>query len=116
MAKWMKGQSGNINGRPKGAKNKYTGETRLKMEKFIYQEFDQIVEEYRSMKVRDKVEFFLRVANFVLPKLRAIEVHEVPEIEELLSMSPDQLQEELIRIETELNNRKNGKQEEEETY
>jgi hypothetical protein len=67
------GKSGNPAGRPKGSKNR--NDLRKRVEKLIDQHFDveKLNEDLENLDAKDRLNFFLRLLEFTLPKMRAVE-------------------------------------------
>lgn len=72
MAKFKEGQSGNPNGRPKGSENKATGELRQVISDVLKSELTPVKlrKMLRGMKDPDRLNFMVRLMDFVLPKLK----------------------------------------------
>lgn len=66
-----KGQTGNPHGRPKGAKNKVTGELREMIGEFLEGEFDTIKRAFKRLQPKDKAKLYTDLLNYALPKLQA---------------------------------------------
>jgi hypothetical protein len=66
------GQSGNPNGRPKGARDRTTKEIKDLLNKFISKNLDDIQEQYDQLDPQQKLQFFERVLKYVLPQQRDI--------------------------------------------
>jgi len=66
----------NRNGRPKGAKNKVSFDLRVKINDFLSENFDEILTEFKQLDPKDKVNYFIKLMEYSLPKLRSIEVEQ----------------------------------------
>ena len=78
--KFQEGQSGNPNGRPKGSKDKATKALRERLEMLIDEiKFDQLVKDINSLKPKERIDAFLGLAEFVLPKLNRVTLAGDPE-------------------------------------
>lgn len=75
MAKFKKGQSGNLDGRPKGAINKLGLDLRKDITDFLTENFDVIVEEFNNLKSpRDRIRLYNELLQYGLPRLQSIEM------------------------------------------
>jgi len=64
------GQSGNPNGKPKGIKNKKSDEVRGMFQKLIDTiGFDQLAEDIKELKPKERIDVLLGLSEFVIPKL-----------------------------------------------
>ena len=61
------------NGRPKGALNKELSEAKKILNTIIFDK-EKIVEDFNQLDVRGRMEFRVRMAKFVIPEQKAIEV------------------------------------------
>jgi hypothetical protein len=66
------GVSGNLNGRPKGAKNKHVKPLRLLITNFAEDKFPEIVEEFEKLEPKEKLKFYIDILQYSLPKLQSI--------------------------------------------
>ncbi len=77
--------------------------------------FRNLVEEFipilkkdlSSMDSRDRVNAIIKLSNFVLPKLQSIQINEMPEIAELLMLTPEERKLEILRLKREIKNEQN---------
>lgn len=81
---FKKGQSGNPNGRPRGAKNKATNELRAWVEKFIADNLDTIESDIKGLEPNERVKFFLALMNYTLPKQQAVKADITDEREQIV--------------------------------
>ena len=72
MAKFEKGQSGNIKGRPKGTRNKLTKELRILLKNIIAQELEEIPNHLSKLEPKDRLDVVLKLMGFILPKVETI--------------------------------------------
>ena len=93
MSKFKPGQSGNPNGRPKGAENKATKKVKELVENLITENIPDLLKEFKSLKGRDKIKAFTDLLPYVVPKLQSTSLD--IDIERL---SDDQLDELYNRI------------------
>lgn len=67
----MKG--GKTGGRKKGTPNRMTYEIRESFKKFVSDEFETFVKDWRSIKdPKDKTEIFIKACKFVIPALQSV--------------------------------------------
>ena len=75
MAKYIKGQSGNLNGRPKGAPNKVTGDMRDLAMQFSKDNWETIQDDFNKLKApKDKLFFRLAMLEFAIGKMQRVEM------------------------------------------
>lgn len=86
----MKQPSRNPKGRPKGSANKLTADVRLKINDFLDVNWPEVQELYSGMHPEDKLSFMLRLLEFSVPKLRAIDVQTLTE-HKIDALSPAQV-------------------------
>lgn len=67
----MKFQKGNT-GKPKGAKNKVGLALRETISDFLSENFGKVVEDFRTLKPRDRVKLYCDLLQYGLPKLQAV--------------------------------------------
>lgn len=69
MAKFKKGQSGNLGGRPKGIGNKSTEKVKKAFTALVEDNLDQLRDDINEMEPKDRAYFLKELAEYVLPKL-----------------------------------------------
>jgi hypothetical protein len=100
---FRKGISGNINGRPKGATDRTTKEIRELFESILNDNVGNVskwIEETAKDNPAKAVELVMKVAEYVLPKLRFVATdnqNDVPFADLFKSMSDDELDERLSK-------------------
>lgn len=70
----------NRNGRPKGAKNKVSFYLRKKINDFLNDNFDEILKEFEQLDPRDKINYFIKLMEYSLPKLKSTEIENKTEM------------------------------------
>jgi hypothetical protein len=71
---FVKGTSGNPNGRPKGATNKTTAQLRLFILDFLDKNFNVIEKDFSELNPKERVKFYLDLLQYGLPKLQAVQL------------------------------------------
>ena len=66
--KYKKGQSGNLKGKPQGAKNKVTLELKERVKLLIENNFDKIEADIKKLKPQERVQAIIKLMEFVIPK------------------------------------------------
>lgn len=102
---YKKGQSGNKRGRPTGSKNRVTQQFRDAIAERV--SLDDLFKDIAKCSARDRAQLKIRLLEFCVPKLRSIEVNDLPVLGELLQMTPDERKARLLEL------LKNGSQESE---
>ena len=64
----------NTNGRPKGSTNKATSKVREAFTQLVEQNLNQMQQDLDSLDPKDRIKLIIDLANFTIPKLRAIEL------------------------------------------
>ena len=69
-----KGQSNNLNGRPKGSQNKDLQENRKFIKEFVeqYCNSGQFAKTFDKLEIRDKMRVMLDLMQYVTPKLQSV--------------------------------------------
>jgi len=77
-------QKGNTNsqGRPKGSKNKATGELREFVNDFIKENTDKIQNDFDSLDPKERIDTLIKLLEYSLPKLNRTELSTDSEREE----------------------------------
>lgn len=68
-----KGKSGNPNGRPTGIKNKATADLRQQINLLLEEQFGQVQTDLLNLEPKDRVNAWLRLLEFAVPKLQRSE-------------------------------------------
>lgn len=66
-----KGESGNKAGKPRGSLNRTTIDLRLWINSFIEDNKDQIIEDWKSLEPKDRIQMFEKLLKYALPTLQA---------------------------------------------
>jgi hypothetical protein len=68
MGKWKQGESGNLSGRPRGAKNKSTEQIRRTISKFISGNLTRLQKDFDELKTpRERLAFIEKMLKLILP-------------------------------------------------
>lgn len=70
---FKKGISGNPNGRKKGTPNATTKDLRQRVQGLLENQFENIVENIEGLEPKEQINAWLKLAEFVLPKLQRTE-------------------------------------------
>lgn len=65
-----KGKTNNPNGRPKGSGNQINSQTKELIQKFISENFDTIMKDFKELEPKDRIASFLNLMKFVVPPAR----------------------------------------------
>ena len=69
-----KGNSGNPEGRPKGAVNKTSSQLRETITDFLENNFEKIVTDFEGLKPKERVKVYCDLLQYGLPRLQAIQL------------------------------------------
>ena len=69
-----KGQTNNRAGKPKGAINRLNKDLRLSISEFLSNNFDQVVNDWKKLSGKDKVNFYRDLLQYEVPKKQAVAV------------------------------------------
>ena len=76
----IKGQTGNWEGRPKGATNKTTKATKELLEQFINKNFLEAVSAWSDLEPVDKVKTYFSLLRYVVPTLTSVKVNDTNDL------------------------------------
>ncbi len=68
---FIKGISGNSNGRPKGIKNVAGGTLRTFISQFLEEKFEDIKNDFDGLEPKDRFKIFIDLLQYSLPRLQA---------------------------------------------
>ena len=98
---FKKGASGNPNGRTKGMPNAITRDLRQRVQELLEKNFDKVAANIEALEPKEQIAVWLKLAEFVLPKLQRAEMDvytEEKEKENVLLSLPVEKQAEILRI------------------
>ncbi len=87
-----KGTTNNPKGRPVGVLNKATKGMRERVNAFLDETFEEVVQDFKKLESKDKLLFYTKLLSFGLPTLKAVE-HSGEIKGQLDKLSDDQLNE-----------------------
>jgi len=64
----------NKEGRPKGSKNKLTYDLREKINDFLNDNIDKVVNDFNQLEPKDKIKFYIDFLQFVIPKYQSMKL------------------------------------------
>lgn len=91
MGRFEKGNAG----RPKGAKNKASGQMRDLIQQLFDDNFDKIQEDLESLEAKDRLKFMTDLMPYLLPKLQSTTYNQKLDLD---SMSEEDLEKLIDRI------------------
>jgi hypothetical protein len=97
----MKGEK--TGGRNKGTPNKVTADLRANIQAFLDANFETIIQAFETLDNRDKLNYFVKLLEYAIPKQRQIED---TTISQLFAMTPEQRAERIKEIEGTINQKK----------
>jgi hypothetical protein len=103
---FKKGEIGNPNGRPKGAKNKISTEQRNYLRDVLLENEEKFKLELKELKGKDFLRTYLSLMQYTLPKPTNIEIKEVATLEEFIAMTPEERQVAIEEVRESLRNEK----------
>ncbi len=99
---FVKGESGNPNGRPKGSENKSSQLLRERISTLLEDQYEFVLEDIKQLKPKERVDAWLKLLEYAVPKLQRTEIKSLTTVEELLTMSPKERQERLLYLKSKL--------------
>lgn len=94
MPKFKPGKSGNPGGRPKGTSNKSAAELRGHVSRLWSDLYDQVLQDIRQLKPRERVQALVALTEYVLPKLQRQET--VVDVSKMTAAEIDTLVQKII--------------------
>jgi Family of unknown function (DUF5681) len=85
---FQKGVSGNYKGRPVGSKNVMVNDLRERLRKSV--SIESILDDLDSCKPFERASLKIKLLEYLIPRLRTIEIRETSTIEALLNMTPEE--------------------------
>ena len=67
---FIKGESGNPTGRPKGSLNRNTAHLRELISSFLNSNFETITGDFEALQPKDRIKYYCELLQFGLPKLQ----------------------------------------------
>jgi hypothetical protein len=64
----------NRSGRPEGAKNRVNDEIRTRINEYLSENFDEVLNDLKTMEARERVRFYIELLQYSVPKLKAMEL------------------------------------------
>lgn len=101
-----KGQSGNPNGRPKGAINKFSAEQREFLREFLLMNKAKFKKRMKMLNDKDYIQAYIMLMQYTLPKPAVAELKEVPKLEAFIAMTYEERQAAIEEIQESLRNEK----------
>ena len=89
---FKKGESGNLNGRPKGTKNKDLQDLRTRISMLLSDNYNQVVKDLSALTPNERINAFIKLLEYALPKLTRTEI-ETPPPEPEPPLTPEEIQE-----------------------
>jgi len=96
---FKKGQSGNPDGRRKGAANKVTTELRERIKDFLEGQWDKIERDFNTLEPKDRVAHFERLLQFILPRMASMDLEGELDFKVLSEDTLDKIADRLINKE-----------------
>ena len=80
-----------VGGRKKGTPNKTTASIRSRIQKLVDSEYEAVLEDLKELSPKDRVNAFISMLEFVLPKLNRSEIEDVSfDFEGFLQLSKEE--------------------------
>ena len=99
---FKKGFSGNSKGRPVGSKNLMVNDLRERLRKSV--SIESILDDLDQCKPYERASLKIKLLEYMMPRLRNIEINETSSVEALLQMSPEQRKARLMELKQEIKN------------
>jgi hypothetical protein len=66
-----KGQTNNLNGRPKGQPNKLTKELRAVLKDVLFNEIESLPIHLQSLQIKDRLDLVVKLLPYAIPRIEA---------------------------------------------
>ena len=93
-----KGHTNNLSGRPKGSRNKASGQLRELILIFLEGNFEAVKKDFQSLPPKDRLKFYSDLLSYGVPKLQSIDLPN--EFEKLSDQDIDKLIEKIAKAQT----------------
>lgn len=102
---FKKGQSGNPRGRKKGTNNAAkSSDIRDKIKESL--SIDDLLTDIEDCRPEHRASLKIKLLEFIVPKLRSIEIMDSSTVEELLTMTPEERRQRIAELKNEMTNGK----------
>ena len=71
---FKKGESGNVNGRPKGSSNKSTQRIRDAYTQLVEENLEQLKADFAELDPKDRIKLYMELSKYVIPTLKQTEM------------------------------------------
>ena len=71
---FVKGMTGNPEGRPKGTQNKINRKLRETIGDFLTNNFSKVVEDFEALQPKDRAKLYCDLLQYGLPRLQAVQL------------------------------------------
>lgn len=89
-----------IGGRKKGTLNKKTASIRSRIEKLVDSEYEAVLSDLKELSPKDRVNAFISMLEFVLPKLNRSEIEDVSfDVQDFLSLTKEERLQQIAALE-----------------
>lgn len=89
-------------GRKKGTPNKDTKKLRQKVDILLSEKWEQLENDLKELKPKDRIEVYIKLLEYALPKLNRTELNSSDEIEVMLKMSSSERQKRINELSNQL--------------
>ncbi len=92
-------------GRPKGTGNKVTTSLRTNVQRLLEDNYDTIVKDMAKLDPKSRADLWVKLLDFVLPRLSRTEIAEPPtDLETLMLLSPEERRIKIIQLQSKTQN------------
>jgi hypothetical protein len=71
---YVKGMTGNPDGRPKGTPNKINQQLRETIGDFLLNNFSKVIEDFEALQPKDRAKLYCDLLQYGLPRLQAVQM------------------------------------------